>query len=151
MKIRTLSLLVALAACTLPSPAAAAFQGTLNGARAGLSAEEREILSHLSIVYLDNGFGGTVKTIRVSGVNLQLVNGLEATNGHPADPTAIDPGLTTTNGVGNLIVGYNEVATPSATTAAVRTTSSSGAPTASRASAPSSGRPRTPVPRPSPR
>jgi hypothetical protein len=75
-----------------------------------LTTEEREILSHMSIVYLNDGYGNLVnKTIRITGVNVQLVNGLDATNGYPADPASIDPQLTQINGVGNLIVGYNEV------------------------------------------
>jgi hypothetical protein len=53
-----------------------------------------EILDHLSLVYLDDGQGGLVKTIRFTGVNVQIVNGRGST------------GLT--NGLGNLIVGYNE-------------------------------------------
>ncbi len=59
----------------------------------GLSTEQQEILSHLSIVYLDDGQGGLAKTIRVSGVNVQVVNGSGSTQN--------------ANGVGNLIVGYN--------------------------------------------
>lgn len=70
--------------------------------------ELKDLLSHISIVYLDDGQGGKAKTVRFSGVNVQIVNGLEATNGHPADPSSIDSGLTTTNGLGNLIIGYNE-------------------------------------------
>lgn len=70
-----------------------------------LTAEQREILSHLSIVYLADGAGGTVKTIRVEGVNLQLVNGLGATNGDPGNPLSTTG---TVNGLGNLIVGYHE-------------------------------------------
>src|SRR5258705_97292 len=59
-----------------------------------LTPEQSEILNHMSIVYLDDGQGGQAKTIRFSGVNVQIVNGLGATE--------------TVNGVGNLIVGYNE-------------------------------------------
>ena len=73
-----------------------------------ITGEQQEILSHMSIVYLDDGQGGLAKTIRISDVNVQIVNGMGATNGHPADPTSNDPLLTATNGVGNLIVGYNE-------------------------------------------
>lgn len=61
----------------------------------GLTAEQKEILSHLSIVELPNGIGGTTKTLRISGINVQVVNGLGAT--------------ATTNGLGNLIVGYQEL------------------------------------------
>lgn len=60
-----------------------------------LTAEQREILSHMSIVYLDDGQGGQVETIRITGVNVQLVNGLGATE--------------SVNGTGNLIVGYQEM------------------------------------------
>lgn len=71
-------------------------QGALTTHRTScLTAEQQEILSHMSIVYLDDGTGGFVKTIRIEGVNLQVVNGLDDT--------------TTANGVGNIIVGYNEL------------------------------------------
>ena len=74
-----------------------------------LKPVEVEILSHLSIVGVDDGMGGKAKTIRITGANLQIVNGLGATNGNPDFPTQIDPELTAVNGVGNLIVGYNEL------------------------------------------
>jgi hypothetical protein len=45
-----------------------------------------------------------------SGCNLFLNNGLGATNGLPGNPLSTDPTLTRTNGLGNLIVGYNESA-----------------------------------------
>lgn len=73
-----------------------------------LTAEQAEILSHLSIVHLDDGQGGLVKTIRFTGVNVQIVNGLGATNGRPEDPS--DPSIVVTNGVGNLLIGYHEAA-----------------------------------------
>jgi len=76
---------------------------------AGLTAEQRAILSHLELVDLEDGQGGTVPTIRVTGVNLQLVNGLGATNGNPADPFSVDPLVAATNGAGNLILGYAEL------------------------------------------
>jgi hypothetical protein len=59
-----------------------------------LTPEQAEILSHMSIVYLDDGVGGLAKTIRIEGVNVQVVNGLGSTE--------------TTNGLGNVIVGYQE-------------------------------------------
>ena len=76
-----------------------------------LTEEQSEILRHMSIVHLEDGNGGTVKTIRISGVNLQIVNGLGATNGNSEQPDASDPEITSTNGVGNLIVGYQEFRT----------------------------------------
>ena len=73
-----------------------------------LTPEQEEILGHMNIVYLDDGQGGTNKTIRVTGVNIQLVNGLDATNGNPLLPASLEPDDHVVNGVGNLIVGYNE-------------------------------------------
>ena len=67
--------------------AGALFQGTLSQQlRPTLTPEQAEILSHLSIVYLDDGQGSTTKTIRISDVNVQIVNGLGVTNGFPPDP-----------------------------------------------------------------
>jgi hypothetical protein len=71
--------------------------------RAELTPELVEVLSHLSIVHLDDGRGGKVKTIRVSGANLQIVNGLGTTDGR-SDAAAQGK----TNGLGNLILGYAE-------------------------------------------
>ena len=62
--------------------------GPQGDAGAGLGADSVEVLSHISIV--DEG----CKTLVVSGVNLQIVNGMDET--------------ATTNCLGNLIVGYNE-------------------------------------------
>lgn len=73
-----------------------------------LSPEQREILGHMSIVQLDDGLGGQCKTIRITGVNVQIVNGLGATNGYPTSPSSFDGNLTEVNGLGNLIIGYNE-------------------------------------------
>ena len=50
--------------------------------------------------------GSTSTTIVFEEVNVQIVNGLGATNGNPADPTSVLQ--TTVNSLGNLIVGYNE-------------------------------------------
>lgn len=60
----------------------------------GLTPEQSDILGHLSLVDLPDGAGGTARTIRITGVNVQIVNG-EATTA-------------TTNATGNLIVGYQE-------------------------------------------
>jgi hypothetical protein len=68
----------------------------------------RELQRHASVVYLEDGQGGFAKTIRFSGVNVQVVNGLRATNGLPGDDASTDDIATRTNGLGNLIVGYNE-------------------------------------------
>lgn len=43
---------------------------------------------------------------RFNGVNVQIINGLGATSVDPGNPES-DPGAT--NGLGNLIVGYNEI------------------------------------------
>ena len=61
----------------------------------GLTPEQAEILSHLSIAYLDDENGGLVKTIVVTGTNVQILSGAGSTNAAP-------------NGAGNLILGYAE-------------------------------------------
>lgn len=89
--------------------ASLSFQEVRRVSRVGeLTPEQKEILSHLELVYLDDGQGGTAKTLRVSGLNVQIVNGLGATNGNPAQPNSTDPAETATNGLGNLILGYAE-------------------------------------------
>jgi hypothetical protein len=62
----------------------------------GLTQSQQEILSHLSLVFLRDAEGNVTKTLRVSGVNLQVVNGLGSTSRK--------------NGLGNLLMGYSEVA-----------------------------------------
>lgn len=52
-----------------------------------------EVRPHLEVQLADDGQGSMRRTIVLSGVNLQIVNGLGSTS--------------TTNGTGNLIVGYN--------------------------------------------
>ena len=76
----------------------------------GLTPEQARMLAHMQFVALDDGFGNPLPTIRFTGVNLQLVDGLGATNGNPADPFSVDPSRTATNGLGNLVVGYAEPA-----------------------------------------
>jgi hypothetical protein len=61
-------------------------------------AEVNEILAHMSLVELDDGQGHKTKTLRISGLNVQIVNGAGAT----CSDSGVGPGL------GNLIVGYNE-------------------------------------------
>ena len=63
----------------------------------GLTPEQMDVLSHLSVEFPSDNQGGVVKTIVLEGANLQIRNGLGATN--------------TVNGLGNLIVGYNEEGT----------------------------------------
>ena len=112
MQLSPLSLAIGCAA-TVGLFVLTSFQGTITTERIfTLTPEQAEILSHQSIVYLDDGQGGTVKTLRISRINVQVVNGLDATNGYPADPDSIDTLDTRTNGLGNLIVGYNELGTP---------------------------------------
>lgn len=62
--------------------------------RTNQSLELRELMAHVSFVDMPDGVGGTVRTLRISGLNVQVVNGLGATE--------------TVNGAGNLIVGYNQ-------------------------------------------
>lgn len=117
-------------------------QGTLNEERLiCLTPEQEEILSHMSIVFLDDGSGNLVnKTIRFERINVQVVNGLDATNGFPLDPDSVDPLDVRVNGVGNLIVGYTSWETRSLTIARARTTWWWVTAAATRASAASSDR-----------
>ena len=64
-----------------------------------VTPDQAEFLSHITMVDLPDGQGGTVRTARISGLNVQVVNGSGKTYG-------------TTNGLGNLIVGYNELGNP---------------------------------------
>ena len=90
--------LAVLLACSVVAAQAVTPSGSVSRApvptRQFLTPEQAEILSYQSIVYLDDGQGDTVKTLRIEGINVQVVNGEGTTN--------------TTNGLGNLIVGYNE-------------------------------------------
>ncbi len=63
-----------------------------------IHGDVREFLSHISMVDLPDGKGGFNRTVRISGINVQVVNGMGST------PTL--------NGTGNLIVGYNEMGSP---------------------------------------
>ncbi len=113
VRFNSLALVTAGSAATAGLFLLASFQGTLTTTQLfTLTPEQAEILSHQSIVYLDDGQGGTVKTLRISGINVQVVNGLDATNGYPTDPDSIDLMETQTNGLGNLLVGYNEIGNP---------------------------------------
>jgi len=76
--------------------------------RCCVTSEQQKILDHFSLVFLDTGDGRRARTVRLSRANLQVVNGMGATNGNPEDPNSLQPGVAGTNGVGNLIVGYNE-------------------------------------------
>jgi hypothetical protein len=68
-----------------------------------------DLLRHLRVVELPvDDFGRTATAIRFEGVNVQIVNGLGATNGDPVDPLG-DSKAADVNGLGNLIVGYNEL------------------------------------------
>ena len=51
-------------------------------------------LDFMTVVQIDDGFGNLIDTVRFTGCNVQVVNGMEDTE--------------TINGAGNLIVGYNE-------------------------------------------
>lgn len=63
-------------------------------ARTGVTPEQAKILEHMSLVEVPDGAGSTVTTVVLSGVNVQIVNGMGSTE--------------SANGAGNLILGYNE-------------------------------------------
>src|SRR5262249_20909234 len=73
-----------------------------------VTTEQQTILDYMSLVNLDDGDGHSLPTIRLTGVNLQVVNGLGATNGYPTDPEDVSRTNTAVNGLGNIIIGYHE-------------------------------------------
>jgi len=61
-----------------------------------LDPDAREFLRHIRMYDAPIDYAGhTVRTVEISGLNVQIVNGTGQTDGWP-------------NGVGNLIIGYNE-------------------------------------------
>lgn len=70
--------------------------------------EKLEVLRHMEIVFVDDGHGQKLKTVQFRGVNVRIVNGLGATNGYPDAP--FDTDQVQANGLGNLIIGYCELA-----------------------------------------
>ncbi len=61
-----------------------------------IRADVLEFLSHIEMVDTPtDDYGGIARTVRISGINVQVVNGLGSTD--------------TINGTGNLIVGYDEM------------------------------------------
>ncbi len=64
-----------------------------------LDPEAREFLRHISMIDLPTGYDGiTARTVRISGLNVQIVDG----SGHTFRTTD------SVDGSGNLLVGYNE-------------------------------------------
>ena len=92
-----------------PVPLACAQEGGV------LTPEQAEILGHLSLVDLPiDEVGNTARTIRMTGVNLQVVNGLGVTWGNGAARNNFmaeqnDFTLHRVNGAGNIIIGYQEL------------------------------------------
>lgn len=72
------------------------FQGVSNNIfNAGLTQAQKEVLALLSVENISDCQGGVgYKTLRVTGANLQVVNGLN--------------GTMTSNGLGNVVIGYGE-------------------------------------------
>ena len=67
----------------------------------------QNLLEHVEVIDESTG-SSVITTVRITGANLQVVNGLGATNGLEMDAENIDPLTIETNGMGNLIIGYNE-------------------------------------------
>jgi len=73
-----------------------------------LTTEQAEILSYMSLVTLPvDDTGNQATAIRISGVNVQIVNGMGSTWGNQ-QAEIWDFGTHRTNGLGNLIIGYQE-------------------------------------------
>jgi hypothetical protein len=83
-----------------------ALEDQVNGHEARLAGGE-DILQFFSLGTIATGRGAELApTLRVTGVNLQIVNGLGSTNGNPENPLTVEGGFI--NGTGNLIIGYAE-------------------------------------------
>jgi len=74
----------------------------------------QELAKYVSVIDVEdpieedaNNGAVTYKTVCFTECNVQIVNGLGATNGNEDDPRAEDSEDTKVNGLGNLIVGYN--------------------------------------------
>ncbi len=100
------------AAAFLPTSASQAslqnFQTQINSLQSTTSSLQSGVTqaTHITGLFsLSNGVG-TNTELTLTGVNLHLVNGLGATNGEPGSP--YDTSNSVTNGLGNLIIGYNE-------------------------------------------
>lgn len=85
MNFRTASLVTALVASLVANLRSPAPQ---------IGGDVREFLSHVRMVDMPDGYGGMVRTVRIEGLNVQIVNGLGRTEG--------------VNASGNLIIGYAE-------------------------------------------
>jgi len=69
----------------------------------------QDIAACVSVIDVEDPNDDTItyKTMLLSECNLQIVNGLGATNGDPDDPGSWDPDSSEVNGLGNIIIGYN--------------------------------------------
>ena len=107
------------AATPLPNPPSASAQGQgkgleqrVNDLQAQIATLQTQVNSQAAVVsvlqQLLAHFSREGNNIFITGANLNIVNGLGATNGNPNTPESVEPASMVTNGVGNLIVGYNE-------------------------------------------
>src|SRR5205823_6585224 len=80
-------------------------QGGLAALAGRVGAVEQKTAS-ISVLAADDPTNTSgAAAVRFTGVNVQIVNGLGATNGYPTNPFISDPALTQVNGAGNLILG----------------------------------------------
>src|SRR5262249_44598663 len=123
---RGLALVMVLGAMVLSAPPAVRAQGPGKGLEQRVSALEAQVTALSSqIAALKTQLGGQAGVVAaqgdllahfsrqgndlfITGANLHILSGLGATNGNPAFPDSVDPSSIVTNGLGNLIVGYNE-------------------------------------------
>ena len=76
-----------------------------------LTPEQAQILGHMRLVHVEHPQLGSLPTLVVEGLNVQLVNGLGATNGYRLDPLTIDPALVQTNGLFEELLGIFHLST----------------------------------------
>lgn len=82
--------------------------GSAVSSERALLIRAKALLRFVELREVPDASGIMQPTIIVRGANLQLVSGLGATNGNPADRGSVESSEVRTNGLGNLIVGYNE-------------------------------------------
>jgi hypothetical protein len=89
-------------------------QGVQNGDISTLQTQvaNLQLADPGSLAEIFTGVSRVGNDIFFDGVNVNIRNGLGATNGFPSFPDSNDFNQTVVNGLGNLIVGYNETIKP---------------------------------------
>jgi hypothetical protein len=117
IKISLISIILLIALSLVPGPQAqdssglaarvAALEAQIAALQAALAAVQSNTVLQLDDALRLDTTDPARPTAVFNAVNVQIVNGLGATNGLASDPYGVEG--TITNGLGNLIIGYNEL------------------------------------------